>query len=110
MNLNSYKTVFLYFYPNTSYYISVEDSISSVVVSSVGRKIVVSKLHYLHCNNPTKLIVYSTSSFVSNVRTITRKAMFPSRSIEFVESDYRLSRESTLRENTKRTLLVAEKS
>ena len=102
--------MFLYFYPNTSYYISVEDSISSVVVGFIRQKIIVSKLYYLYYNNPTKLIVYSTSSFISNIKTITYKAMFLSRLIEFVKSNYYLSRESTLREDIKRIILVAEKS
>jgi len=107
LNLDSYETAFLYFYPDTRYYISVEDRISNVVVGSVGRKIVVSKLHYLDSHDPTKLTAYSTSSFVNDIRTITRRAMFPSGSIEFVESDYRLSRETTSRENANKTLPVA---
>lgn len=110
MNVDSYETEFIYFYPDSSYYIGVDEGISGVAANSAGRKIVVGKLHHLHCHNPAKLTACGISSFVDAVRTITLKAMSPSGSIEFVESEYRLSRDKTPRENGKETLPVAEKS
>lgn len=110
MNVDSYETEFIYFYPDSSYYIGVDEGISGVAANSAGRKIVVGKLHHLHCTALLKLTACGISSFIDAVRTITLKAMSPSGSIEFVESEYRLSGDKTPRENGKETLPVAEKS